>query len=157
MTALTRWTPFDDLFRLHRRLDRLFDEVFGIGEDFGRAPRLGFVPPVETASTDDSYQVRVALPGVDPKNVSIEVSGNVLTIRGEHRAERADAEVSEFGYGRFERTLTVPSTIDLDKVTASCRHGVLELRMPWKESVRPRRIPIQTTEPGVIEAETVNA
>jgi HSP20 family protein len=157
MTALTRWTPFDDLFRLHRRLDRLFDEVFGIGEDFGRGPRLGFVPPVEMTSTDDSYQVRVALPGVDPKDVSIEVSGNVLTIRGEHRAERSDAEVSEFDYGRFERSLTLPSTIDLDKVTASYRHGVLELRMPWKESVKPRRIPIQTTEPKVIEAEAVHA
>ncbi len=155
MTALTRWTPFDDLFRLHRRLDRLFDEVFGVSEDFGRGSRLDFVPPVEMASTDDSYQVRVALPGIDPKNVSVELSGNVLTIRGEHRAERADAEVSEFGYGRFERSLTLPSGIDLDKVTASYRHGVLELRMPWKESVKPRRIPIQTTEPKVIEAEAV--
>jgi HSP20 family protein len=80
---------------------------------------------------------------VDPKDVNIEVAGNTMTVRGERRREhKVDPYLSEITYGRFERTLTLPESIDAEKVTAGYRNGLLELTLPLKESVKPRKIEI---------------
>jgi HSP20 family protein len=77
------------------------------------------------------------LPGVDPQYVTLEVAGNTLNIRGDQPGDEHDREV------RFEQSLTVPKFLDLDKISASHRHGMLQLTLPLKESVRPRRVPIE--------------
>ncbi|MBI2222923.1 MAG: Hsp20/alpha crystallin family protein [Acidobacteria bacterium] len=139
---LTRWNPFEELTSLHREMDRLFSRAW---DTQGAAnPSAAFAPAIEVASEKDGWNVRLALPGVDPKDVHIEVAGNTLTVRGERRREdhKNEPYMSEITYGRFERTLTLPESIDGEKVTAAYRNGLLELTLPLRESVKPRKIEI---------------
>ena len=96
-------------------------------------------PSLSQHKTDDGWRVDVPLPGIDPKDVSLEVTGNNLTIRAEIPGEGQDRSVS-----RYEQTLLVPQFLDFEKITASHRHGMLRLMLPLKDSVRPRRIQIET-------------
>jgi HSP20 family protein len=145
---LTRWTPFEDLTSLHREMDRLFSRAFGETPSAPPAAAAAFVPAVEVAANKEGWDVRLALPGVDPKDVKVEVAGNTLTVRGERpaRENRRESLVSEITYGRFERTLSLPESIDAEKVSASYRNGMLELHLPLRESVKPRTIQIETEE-----------
>lgn len=140
---LTRWTPFEELTSLHREMDRLFTRAFDNPAGQGSQAGAAFTPAIEVSSAKDGWNVRLALPGVDPKDVHIEVAANNLTVRGERRREqKAEPYLSEITYGRFERTLTLPDSIDAEKVTAGYRNGLLELTLPLKESVKPRKIEI---------------
>jgi HSP20 family protein len=139
---LTRWSPFEELTSLHREMDRLFGRAFG---DVQAAPtsQAAFAPAIEVASDKDGWNVRLALPGVEPKDVHIEVAGNTLTVKGERRPEtKNEPYMTEITYGRFERTLQLPESIDGEKVLATYRNGLLELRLPLRESVKPRKIEI---------------
>jgi HSP20 family protein len=93
----------------------------------------------QVQTTEDGWRVDVPLPGVDPKDVSLEVAGNNLTIRAEVPSEGGDKSLS-----RYEQTLIIPQFLDLEKLTASHRHGMLRLTLPLKESVKPRRVQIET-------------
>jgi HSP20 family protein len=140
---LTRWHPFDELTSLHREMDRLFTRAFDNPATPTSQPGAAFTPAIEVTSEKEGWNVRLALPGVDPKDVNIEVAGNTMTVRGERRREhKVDPYLSEITYGRFERTLTLPESIDAEKVTAGYRNGLLELTLPLKESVKPRKIEI---------------
>ena len=79
------------------------------------------------------------MPGIDPKDVKLEVAGNTLSIRAEAPRDVKDAPVA-----RYEQSLTVPQFVDLDKLSATHRHGMLRLSLPIKDSVKPRRIEIKT-------------
>lgn len=79
------------------------------------------------------------MPGIDPKDVNLEVAGNTLSIRAEVPSDDKNARVT-----RYERTLSIPQFLDLEKLSASHRHGMLRLSVPLKESVKPRRIQIQS-------------
>ena len=146
MFGVTRWNPFEnELFTLHREMDRLFNQVTG-AESSRTLPGV-FTPQIEVLSEKDAWRVRLALPGIDPKNVDINMTGNTLTISGERVPPEKTEEkstLSEIRYGRFERSLTLPQAIEVDKVSASYRDGMLELTLPLKESVKPRRIEIAT-------------
>jgi HSP20 family protein len=155
MFGTTKWTPFDELTSLHREMDRLFGRTFGESQ----ASTLStFAPALEVASGKDGWHVRVALPGIDPKNVQIDLAGDTLTIRGERTrtvpaSEKNHTHVTEIAYGRFERTLTLPDAIDQEKVSATYNNGMLELALPLRESVKPRRIEVQSTgEPKTLTA-----
>ena len=78
------------------------------------------------------------MPGIDPKNVTLEVAGNTIAIRAEQDGGRSD------GATQWEQTMTVPRVLDLDALRASHRHGMLVLTIPLKESVKPRRVQIET-------------
>ena len=139
---LTRWSPFEELTSLHREMDRLFGRAFG---DVQAAPasQASFAPAIEVASEKDGWNVRLALPGVEPKDVHIEVAGNTLSVKGERRREsRTEPYMTEITYGRFERTLQLPESIDGEKVAATYRNGLLDLKLPLRESVKPRKIEI---------------
>lgn len=89
----------------------------------------------------------MAVPGVAPENMTIDVVGRTLHVRGERtmqKDETAEPVVGEIRYGRFEREVTLPEEIDSEKVQATYRHGMLELTLPLKESAKPHRIEIQT-------------
>jgi HSP20 family protein len=138
---LTRWSPFEELSSLHREMDRLFSRTWD--NQTPAASGAAFVPAIEVATEKEGWNVRLALPGVDPKDVHVEVAGNTLTVRGERRREQKNEPyMSEITYGRFERSLTLPDSIDGEKVAASYRNGLLELTLPLRESVKPRKIEI---------------
>jgi HSP20 family protein len=135
MFGLTRWNSVDDVFNFQRDVDRLFNQFWS--DLPTRTP--GSSPSFHVNATDDGWRVDVPLPGIDPKDVSLEVAGNNLSIRAEVMSDAGDKNAS-----RYEQTLIVPQFLDLEKLTASHRHGMLRLTLPLKESVKPRRVQIET-------------
>jgi HSP20 family protein len=136
MFGLTRWNSFDDVFNFQREVDRLFNQFWS---DLPTWPSTGSSSSFHLNTTEDGWRVDVPLPGIDPNDVSLEVAGNNLTIRAEVPNEGTDKNVS-----RYEQTLIVPQFLDLDKLAASHRHGMLRLTLPLKDSVKPRRVQIET-------------
>jgi HSP20 family protein len=136
MFGLTRWNSFDDVFSFQREVDRLFNQFWS---DLPTRTATSQSPSFQVNGTDDGWRVDVPLPGIDPKDVSLEVAGNNLTIRAETPSEGNDRSVT-----RYEQTLIIPQFLDLEKLTASHRHGMLRLTLPLKESVKPRRVQIDT-------------
>jgi HSP20 family protein len=136
---LMRWNPSEELSSWHRDIDDLFGRFFGRPE----SPPGNWVPRVETYRKENEYVVRVDLPGVDPKDVTVQAEGNVLSITGERRAEETGREYRETFYGKFERTLALPQDVEPDKITARYEHGVLEIRVPLPAQLAERKIPIQ--------------
>jgi HSP20 family protein len=88
------------------------------------------------------------VPGVDPKDIEVSLTGNTLTITGDRKAESEGAEggYRETFYGRFERTVTVPAGIDADRIQARYANGVLELTLPLPAALQPRKVPVQIEE-----------
>jgi len=94
---------------------------------------------LQVTAFDDGWRVDVPLPGIDPQDVALEVAGNNLSIRAEVPSDRTDNNVI-----RHEQTLVIPQFLDVEKLTASHRHGMLRLTLPLKDSVKPRRVQIET-------------
>jgi len=138
MFGMSRWNSFDDVFNLHREVERLLNQAW---REMPRRPSVDASPsfPFQVRSSEDGWTVDVPMPGIDPKDVKLEVAGATLTIRAE--APRADKDAP---VARYEQSLTVPQFVDLDKLSATHRHGMLRLTLPIKDSVKPRRIEIQT-------------
>ena len=140
MRSLTRWSPFDEMTSLHGEMDRVFGRLF---DDRTATVEAPWIPATEVSSHAEGWKVRMALPGVDPKNVHVDLDGRVLRVSGERRLDaQADQRSSEIGYGRFERSFTVPESVAPDKVSATFENGMLELMLPLDEAVKPRRIEI---------------
>ncbi len=142
--AANRNEMLDPFASFRREMDRLFEDFFG-----GRTawsfpfPTLTageLLPEVDIVETDDAYKVVVELPGVDPKDVSIELRGDLLTIRGEKKAEHEEKEENRFlverRFGRFERTIRLPAEIEPDKAEAMYDKGVLTIRLPKPETAQ---------------------
>ena len=136
MFGRTRWNPFEDVFNFQREADRLFNQFWS---DLPTRTAAGSSPSFQVHTTDDGWRIDVPMPGIDPKDVGLEVAGNTLSIRAEMQGDGDDKNVS-----RYEQTLTIPHFLDLDKLSASHRHGMLRLTLPLKDSVKPRRIQIDT-------------
>lgn len=119
-------------------------------EAFGkRAPGSHWVPGVDVVESEDQVQVLVDLPGVDSQKVEILLTGNMLTIKGE-RPPVAPAEATvhrrERAGGAFCRSVPLPVAVDPERVAAASHHGVLTVTLAKEEKVRPRHIPVQTTD-----------
>jgi HSP20 family protein len=124
--------PFDNFFQVQREFDRMFNQFWADLPARTTNARSSF----QVDANDDQWRIDVPLPGIDPKNVSLEVAGNTLTIRAvEPKTERRQ-EI------RYEQTLTIPQFLDLEKISAAYRHGMLELTVPIRDAVKPRRIHI---------------
>ncbi len=139
MRNLTRWNPFGELNSLQYEMDRVFGRSWDVpASDTSRT----WVPATEISSDDEGCTVRMALPGVDPKHVDVEMAENILTVKGERKIKTNDENsyVSEFGHGSFTRSFRLPTNIDAEKVVANFEHGMLELRLPLAEAAKPRRI-----------------
>ena len=141
MLSMTRWNPLTELNSLHREMDRVFGRYYG---PEGATPRPAWTPATEITSDKEGWTLRMALPGVEPKEVDIDLHGSSLTISGERASATRDGghRVSELGYGRFERSFTLPSNVDAEKVAARYANGMLELTLPLAETAKPRRIAI---------------
>jgi HSP20 family protein len=139
MFGRTRWNSFDDVFNFQREVDRLFNQFWSDLPTRTAATAAGSSPSFQVNTTDDGWRIDIPLPGIDPKDVSLEVAGNNLSIRAEVPSDDKDKNPA-----RYEQTFNIPQFLDLEKLTASHRHGMLRLTVPLKESVKPRRIQIET-------------
>ena len=158
MTHIRRSGSFGDLLSLRQAMDRLFEESFVNPRtwQFGE----GQLVQVDVYTTNDEVVVEAVLPGVKPEEVDITVEGNALTIAGDTTSANAPNEGSvllkEIRRGRFTRTLTLPDGLEPDKATATFEDGVLTLRIPKAEQVRPRQIKI-TTGQGQFDGDSEHA
>ena len=134
MFGLTRWNPADDVFSFQREVDRLFNQFWN---DLPTRTAAGQSPSFQVNTTDDGWHIDVPLPGIDPRNVNLEMAGNTLTIRAEEPGEKGERAL------RYEQSFTVPQFLDVEKITASHKHAMLRLMVPLKDSVKPRRIQIE--------------
>jgi HSP20 family protein len=152
MLATRRPTELaSDVANLQGRITRLMNEVlhtwpFGpFGEDGTIAS--AWVPPVDIFEDNESLKIVAELPGVRPEDVRISHENNALTIRGEKKqvAEEKTERVHRYErtYGTFERTFTLPSTVDAERIQATYENGVLTVLLPKVERARPREIPIR--------------
>jgi len=147
MLNMTRWTPWGELAGLHRDLDTIFNRAFG---DSGRRGSgsdgtfAGFTPAADVRREGDSWQVSLALPGIAPEKVDIDVVGRTLRVRGERPANtKGELVLSEIMTGRFEREFTLPDEIDAKHVQATYRNGMLELALPLSDEAKPHRIAVK--------------
>lgn len=147
--------PRDPFFREVSDFRHEFDQMFNrfFHWEPSREERTlteGFIPAIETSIDKDGkkFQCHVMLPGVDPKDVNIQVSGNMLTISGERSSTRETKEANylhrEVSYGSFQRQIELPEGVDKDKVTAEYRNGVLEISAPISAAALPRKIEVKT-------------
>lgn len=147
MTALQKWSSFGEMERFRRDFDNMFDRLTR-GWSWG----AGFAPPIDSYVEGDRLRIRADLPGVDPKDVEVTVSGDMLTIRGkrEHHQERKDQGwlQSEVAYGSFERTLALPRGVKADDIKGSYHNGVIELTEPLPASEMGRKMPIELVDSG---------
>jgi HSP20 family protein len=146
--AIVRWDPGRDLDLLQSDVNRLFDAFFGgRGTNRGNAGSLQrWVPAMDLTEETDEYVLRADLPGLSEEDIEIEVKDDVLTISGERRYEHENRHEGfyrvERSFGRFSRSLDLPTGVDPEGVRADCDRGVLEIHIPKPEQGPPTRVPI---------------
>jgi HSP20 family protein len=144
MTVLTRWDPFRDLVALQNRMNRLFDEQYGSGQE--PLTTGAFVPPVDIYEDEHSIQLKLEVPGIDEKDLDIKVENNVLTVSGQRKFEKEEKEENfhrvERRYGSFSRSFTLPNTVSTDDVQANYENGVLKVRLAKRAEAKPKQIKV---------------
>ena len=150
--GLTPWRPFEDFGRFPSlwegffpRGGRLFEDLF---RDWPAAARSGgFVPAVDLSENDTHYTLTVEIPGVQKGDVQVELQDDMLVIHGEKKSEREEKKdrgrYLERSYGSFTRSFTLPSDADAERLEASFKDGVLSIRMPRREPIKPKQIAIK--------------
>jgi len=146
MNFLTRWDPFDELTLLRNRMDRLLNKI-----NFEETPALTttatWAPATDIVETKDALLVRCELPGIEAKDVSVEIENGVLTISGERTIEETTQEKNfhrvERAYGKFVRSFTLPPNFTTENVNATFTDGLLELTLPKKEEAKPKKIHLE--------------
>ena len=143
----------DPFTALRREMDRLFDSF---GRDVGWPTQgsraAAMTPSIDVSETESELKIDVDLPGVEEKDVDVAISDNVLTVKGEKKAEREekkkDFHVVERSYGSFSRSLTLPFAVDPDKARATFKNGVLSISLPKPPEVKAKakRIAISSTK-----------
>ncbi len=146
--------PFD---ALHREIDRLFDDFMGRGFDLARFGDFftdrssAFNPRVDVTENEKEIKIAAELPGLDEKDIEVSLSGDLLTISGEKKAEKEDKRENyyrmERSYGSFQRSVALPVEVDAEKVEATFKNGVLQITLPklHPEQEVKKRIPIKTS------------
>ncbi len=135
----------DPMLQIHRDIDHLFDQFFrgwgvpqlgGFGHEASFNADSLLKPRVDLSAADKEYLLTVEIPGVEEKDVSVDISNNTMTIKGEKKLEKEDRDKNyyriERSYGSFQRVLSLPADVDQDAIKASFKNGVLSVTMPRK-------------------------
>lgn len=145
--AVVRWSPMRDIMSVRDEMNRLFNEVFSRPRDEEGTWLSGaWTPPVDIYETSDALVLKAEIPGFSKEDVSVELKDHTLILKGERQREAEVKEENyqrlERAYGTFQRSFLLPTTVDQEKVQASYKDGVLELRLPKVEAAKPKRIAI---------------
>ena len=145
MSNLIRWEPAREMMSLRDAMDRLFDDAFTRPLSL----RDGWsVPAIDMFQTDDEIVVKAALPGMKSDEVQINITGEVLTLKGEVKQNQEMEEkawhIREQRFGSFERSIALPTDVVADKARADFENGILTITLPKAEEVKPKTIRIKT-------------
>jgi len=149
---LTRWDPFQEMLNLRRTVDRLFDNV-GSDHEWAQPSMWGLA--VDVVENKDDFIVKASVPGINPDVLDISYADDTLTIKGEIKSDNEVKEnqyhLRERRYGSFARSISLPTKIKGDAIEASYQNGVITLRLPKAEEVKPKRIAIKVGDQKMIE------
>lgn len=148
-SEIATWAPS----RFMEDVNRFFDEPFMTPRMIWRRlpeEELSWAPSMDIYEKENSYVVRMELPGIKMEDVEISVSGDTLTVRGERKIpediEEEEYQTSEIFYGSFTRSVTLPEKVQADKINATFDDGILEIQIPKAEEEKPARIQIKAKE-----------
>lgn len=146
-----------DLMHWHREMDRLFDDAFrhwgwpSVNTGLRSDRTISFSPRLNVASSDKEYTITLEAPGLEDKDIQLDLQDRTLFIRGEKRQEKEEKDQHfyrmERSYGRFQRILELPTDVDLEAIQAKMNKGVLTISLPRKEeseTTQQKRISIQS-------------
>ncbi len=144
MRALTPWTGFGSL---RKEMDRFFDR-FGDWEMPELRPFGEWSPVLDFSETKDAFVVNAEIPGIEPKEISVSLESQMLTIKGEKKQQKEEKEEqyyrAERSYGAFMRSVRLPAAVDGSKVTASFKNGLLTVTLPKAPGTKGTMIPVKT-------------
>ncbi len=146
--TLSKWQPFKELSTIRQQMDRLFEDMLSINDrdGLGRHRMAGmWTPAVEIKETDKELILKAEIPGIDAKDLEVEVGEDRVTIAGEHQEEKSTENKdknyfhSELHYGRFQRVIPLPMVIKTDGIKSDFKHGILTLTLPKVEDM-PKKV-----------------
>ncbi len=141
------WDPFEELRRVQERMGRLFEELpESIGPSLPVSPEMAQTPYVDVVDRDNDVVVTADLPGVDKKDIKIDVRDNVLEISAQRKIEKEEKEDGflrhERRFSQFYRAIRLPAPVDKSKAKASFNNGVLEITLPKTKKAEVSEIPV---------------
>ena len=145
--AVVKWDPFRDLISIQDRMNKLFEQTLSRSRDEEGIAATTWTPAVDIYETPETIVMKAELPGLTRDDLDIQIRENTLTLRGERRFAKDVQEENylriERAYGSFQRSFTLPTTIQQENVRAVFKDGVLELTLPKAESAKPKKIAIE--------------
>ncbi|MBW4421750.1 MAG: Hsp20/alpha crystallin family protein [Myxacorys californica WJT36-NPBG1] len=163
-----RWQPWQEMEAARRQFDRMFEDLVPTREALLKSEHWS--PAVELASTDTEFTLRAQLPGIDAKDLDVQVGQKAVSISGEHKFEKTENNGyfrSEFRYGTFQRVIPLPAPVQNEQVKAEFKDGILTLTLPRLQAVKPSVVrvnllgdvapeaiaPAETAQPEAISTE----
>ena len=152
--ALVRYNPWQEMNSLQRQLNRLFDDAL-TPDNWNDFCNLSKVPAAELNETDDALHLKLEIPGMEAKDLDIQVMADRVAISGERKSETKSEEDgrtrSEFRYGKFSRVIPLPARIQNTNVTADYKDGILNLTLPKSEEEKNKVVKVSLPEAEAAE------
>ncbi len=143
VNSLMRWEPFREIDSLQREMNRLFDKV---GHQTGETGGISFVPAAELHEAEDAIHLKLELPGMEAKDLDIQVTAEAISISGERKSQTKTEDNgvtrSEFCYGKFRRVIPLPARIQNTNVAADYKDGILNLTLPKAEEEKNKVVKV---------------
>ena len=141
--GFTRWEKLPVFSSFQDEMSRVLDNFLSRETSYG----MDWRPVVDVAETESDITVKAEIPGIDPKDIDISITGDTLTLKGEKKEEKESTGKSyhrvESSYGSFKRVINLPVSVEVDKVTAEGRNGLLEITLPKKEESKAKKITVK--------------
>jgi len=141
---LIRWEPFREIDSLQKEMNRLFESLSPTPAD--ERGSLSFIPAAEMTDTEDAIHLKLEIPGIDPKDLDIQVGAESISISGERKSESKTEEKgvtrTEFRYGQFRRVIPLPVRVQNNNVSADYKDGVLNLVLPKAEEAKHKIVKV---------------
>src|SRR5947209_20286198 len=154
MTVLTRWDPFREFSTLQDRMNRLFRDSYGDSREEALTTST-FAPPVDVYEDEHNVTLKIEVPGIDEKDIDVQIENNKLTVHGERKFEKEEKEENfrrvERQYGSFTRLFTLPNTVDPEQVSATYDKGVLKITLAKKAEAKPKQIKVNVGSERTLE------
>jgi HSP20 family protein len=144
---LTRWNPAREMLNFRHPFRSFFDDFFNLSPMFDQEEgSWNWNPAVDVSENDDAIVVKAELPGVDKRDISVDLNDRILTIKGERSSEKEEKDETfhrrERVHGSFERRFTLPAAVKADKIKADYKDGILRIEVPKSEEAKPKKITV---------------
>ena len=149
MRTITRWNPYREMLSLRNMMDQMLEDSFVRRLDETTEPTMASLTvPIDMYEKNGDFVIRTELPGLKAEDIDISIDDNALTIKGEFERENEEQSdnmlFQELRYGKFQRTVNLPSQVDSDHVDATFEEGVLRLTLPKTEASKPKQISVKS-------------